>query len=312
MKNFTKNLAKLLLLLFVLLNVMVIFQAYSLSHFYEQGEVEIKKQENKSGWDKTKEILFGSNFIKQKNLAPDSVVETIYFTAKNGLKLEAWLLPAPAARGTVAIFHGHGGKKSSLLKEADVFRSLGYNALLLDFRAHGGSQGNTCSIGYKEAEEVKLAYSYLQTKGEKNIILYGVSLGAATITKAIHDYQLNPSKVILDMPFASLSDGVKGRLKMLQLPAEPLGTLLTFWGGTLQGFWAFKHRPYEYARKIKCPVLLQRGRNDNRVTQEETEKIYDNISSQKKLVIYENSGHESFCNKETQKWTNELTAFLQK
>ena len=59
-------------------------------------------------------------------------------------------------------------------------------------------------------------------------------------------------------------------------------------------------------------MLLQRGRNDNRVTQEETEKIYNNISSQKKLVIYENSGHESFCNKETQKWTNELTAFLQK
>ena len=311
MKNFTKNLAKLILLLFVLLNVMLIFQAYSLSHFYEQGEVQIKKQENKSGWNKTKEILFGSKFIKQKNIAPDSVVETIYFTAKNGLKLEAWLWSTPAATGTVALFHGHGSKKSSLLKEADVFRSLGYNALLLDFRAHGGSQGNSCSIGYKEAEDVYLAYSYLQAKGEKNIILYGASLGAATITKAIKDYRLTPSKVILDMPFASLSDGVKGRLKMLQLPTEPLGTLLTFWGGTLQGFWAFNHKPYQYVRQIKCPVLLQRGRYDNRVTQEETEKIYANISSQKKLVIYESSSHESLCKKETEKWTGEVTAFLQ-
>lgn len=311
MKKFAKSLGKLILVLFVLFNGMLIFQAYSLSHFYETGEVAIKKQADKTGWEITKEILFGPNFAKQKNSEPDSAVQTLYFTTANGLKLEAWLLPTPAAKGTVALFHGHGGKKSSLLKEAEVFRSLGYSVLLLDFRAHGGSQGNTCSIGYKEVEDVKLAYDYLIAQGEKNIILYGVSLGAATITKAVNDYQLKPSKIILDMPFASLSDGVRGRLRIMNLPEEPLSTMLTFWGGTLQGFWAFNHKPYQYAQQIKCPVLLQRGRLDNRVTQQETEKIYTNISSAKKLVIYENSSHESLCKKETSKWTNEVTAFLQ-
>jgi alpha-beta hydrolase superfamily lysophospholipase len=181
---------------------------------------------------------------------------------------------------------------------------------LLDFRAHGGSQGNTCTIGYDEAEDVKLAYDQLRSEGEKNIILFGASLGAATITKSVSDYKLSPSKIILDMPFASLSDAVRGRLKIMGLPPEPLGTLLTFWGGTTHGFWAFSHNPYEYVRKIKCPVLLQRGRMDQRVTQEETEKIYANISSPKKLVIYQNSAHESLFKKETAKWISEVTAFL--
>ena len=311
MKKFAKRLGMLVLVLFVLLNVMLIFQAYSLSHFYEPNEVVIKKQDEKTGWDITKEILFGPNFVKQKNSVTDSAFQTVYFNTENGLKLEAWLLPTPAAKGTVALFHGHGGKKSSLLKEAQVFRSLGYSALLLDFRAHGGSQGNTCSIGFKEAEDVKLAYTYLEAQGEKNIILYGVSLGAATITKAVNDYKLHPSKIILDMPFASLSDGVKGRLRIMKLPEEPLSTMLTFWGGTLQGFWAFNNKPYIYVRQIKCPVLLQWGRYDNRVTRQETEKIYNNITSAKKLVIYESSGHESLCKKETIKWTNEVTTFLQ-
>ena len=311
MKKFAKRLGKLVFVFFVLLNGMLIFQAYSLSHFYEAGEVVIKKQADKTGWDITREILFGPNFVKQKNSEPDSAVQTLYFTTANGLKLEAWLLPTHAAKGTVALFHGHGGKKSSLLKEAEVFRSLGYSALLLDFRAHGGSQGNTCSIGFKEAEDVKLAYDYIIAQGEKNIILYGVSLGAATITKAVNDYKLTPSKIILDMPFASLSDGVKGRLRMMKMPEEPLSTMLTFWGGTLQGFWAFNNKPYVYVRQIKCPVLLQWGRYDNRVTQLEIEKIYNNISSAKKLVIYENCSHESLCKKETSKWTNEVTAFLQ-
>ena len=60
------------------------------------------------------------------------------------------------------------------------------------------------------------------------------------------------------MPFGSLPDAVKGRVKIMGLPQEPISTLLTFWGGVQNGFWAFNLKPSEYAKKIKCPVLLQR------------------------------------------------------
>ncbi len=311
MKQFSKKLGKGLIVTFVLLNVVVLFHAYKFTHFYEPGEIAIKKHADKTAWDISREILTGANFVKQPNPDPDSTFRVTYLNTADGIKLEAWEKTVPGARGTVAIFHGHGSKKSSMLPEAAVFSGLQYNILLLDFRAHGGSGGNTCTIGFYEAEDIKLAYDHLAAKGEKNIILFGASLGAATITKAIFDYSLSPAKVILDMPFASLSDAVNGRLKIMNLPPEPLGTLLTFWGGTTHGFWAFNHNPYEYARAIKCPVLLQRGRNDARVTQAETEKIFRNIGSPKKLVIYENSAHESLCKKETAKWTDEITSFLQ-
>lgn len=311
MKRFIKNLFKGLLIAFILLNVIVICHAYKFSHFYEAGEVTTKRKEDKNGWDITKEMLFGINAAKQKNTPPDSGVKTFYLTTKNGLKLEAWEFDADSALGTVALFHGHGGKKSSLLPEADFFRKLGYNTLLLDFRAHGGSQGNTCTIGYKEAEDVKLVYDHIVSGGEKNIILYGVSLGAATITKAVSDYQLTPSKLILDMPFGELSGAVASRLKMMGLPAQPLGSMLTFWGGVENGFWAFNHKPYVYARTIECPVLLQRGMLDPRVTQKETELIYQNIHTAKKLVLYDSSAHESLYNKEPEKWGAAVTEFLQ-
>ncbi|MBC7866048.1 MAG: dienelactone hydrolase family protein, partial [Gloeobacteraceae cyanobacterium ES-bin-316] len=108
-----------------------------------------------------------------------------------------------------------------------------------------------------------------------------------------------------------LFDAVKGRLKIMQLPPQPLATMLTFWGGTIHGFFAFNLKPAEYAKKIECPVLLQWGKNDPRVSSAETELIYNNIIGPKKLVLYENSAHESLCKKETLKWTNEVTAFLQ-
>ena len=156
-----------------------------------------------------------------------------------------------------------------------------------------------------------MADGYVKNKGEKNIVLWGISMGASTIAKAVKDYQLEPQKVILEMPFGTIKDAVRGRLKIMGLPAEPIGTLLTFWGGTEHGFWAFGMKPQEFASAIKCPVLLQWGKNDPRVSQSEEEILFKNISNtNKKFVIYETAGHESLCKKETAKWEAEVAAFL--
>ena len=312
MTRYFKFLLRSIVALFILLNIIVAFHAYKFTHFYNNGEITIKKQEDKTGWDKAKEILFGINAVKKKNdVATDSTFKTIYLTTKDSLKLEAWYITADSSKGTVILFHGHGGNKSGVIKEAESFNKMGYNTLLLDFRAHGNSGGNTCTIGYDESEDVKLAFDYIKANGEKNIVLWGISMGASTITKAVKDYQINPEKIILEMPFGTIKDAVRGRLKIMGLPAEPIGTLLTFWGGAEHGFWAFGMKPQEFASTIKCPVLLQWGQNDPRVSRAEEETLFKNIPNpNKKFVVYENTGHESICKKETAKWEAEVAAFL--
>ena len=142
-------------------------------------------------------------------------------------------------------------------------------------------------------------------------MLWGISMGASAITKAVKDYQLNPEKIILEMPFGTIEDAAAGRLKMMGLPPQPLAILITFWGGVEHGFWAFGMKPQEYAASIKCPVLLQWGRNDPRVSKSEEDILFKNIpGTNKKFVIYETAGHESLCKKETAKWETEVAAFL--
>lgn len=313
MKRWGKRLLRLLAILFVLLNVVTIFHAYKFTHYYNPGEVTVKPDSLKHFGNRLKEAFFGSNFVKKTNTYhPDTTFETVTLVTHDSLHLSAWYIPAEGtAKGTVALFHGHGGNKSGVAKEAEAFRKMGYHTLLVDFRAHGNSEGNTCTIGVNEAEDVKLAYDYIASRGEKHIVLWGISMGAASITKAIHDYQLQPTKIILEMPFASLHEAVQSRVKMMGLPAQPMSMLLTFWGGTLHGFWAFNNQPSQYAKAIKCPVLLQWGANDHRVKRSETEAIYKNLPTQKRLVVYDNSGHESLCAKETAKWTNTVNEFLQ-
>jgi len=79
---------------------------------------------------------------------------------KDNIQLNGWYSEANNAIGAVALFHGYGDNKTDVLEEGKAFLNMGYNVLLLDFRAHGSSSGNTCTIGHLETEDVKLAYDF--------------------------------------------------------------------------------------------------------------------------------------------------------
>lgn len=297
--------------LFLLINLILISQAYHLTHFYEHGTVKPVKEQTTGFWNQAKLVLFGLKQEKLTGTVPDSAYRSIKLITKDSLFLDAWLISVPHSKGSIAIFHGNGSEKSANLSQSNTFNEMGYSTLLVDFRAHGLSGGNTCTIGYREAEDVKLAYDFLKSNGEKNIILYGISMGASTVTKAVADYGLAPSKIILEMPFASLLETAEGKMRMTVLLEKPLGSLLTFWGGIINGFWAFDMKPKEFVKKIKCPVLLQWGKKDKGVTKAEINEIFKNISSSKKLVVYENSGHENLCENEPDKWEENINEFLE-
>jgi uncharacterized protein len=313
MKRLFKILFRVFLLLFLLINIMAASHAWKFTHFYDGAAVARPHPEKMDGWEKAKAICFGLRYPKSKNSTqPDSGFRNLTFTTADGLKLSAWQFKKESGKGTVLLFHGHGSSKSKIMDEAMGIYAMGYSVVLTDFRAHGNSGGNTCTIGYDEAIDVKTVYDQIKTTGEKNIVLWGISLGAATITRAVSEYQIQPDKIILEMPFGSLLEAVKGRVRLMHLPEQPTASLLTFWGGTEQGFWGFNHSPINYVKNIHCPVLLQWGRLDARVTESETNAIFQNLLvKQKKLVVYETAKHESLLKNEPAKWKREVGAFLQ-
>jgi uncharacterized protein len=311
--NLLKRVAKILLLFFVLLNVMVAFQAYRTTYFYEQGEVPFQKFTDKTLSEKISTAILGAKVSKRTMVEkPANPFEVVKLTDSEGYVLEGWYVPAKNPKGTVVLFHGHASSKSSIVWEADYFHELGFNTFAVDARSHGNSQGNVCTVGFKETEGIKLAYDWVRAKGEKNLIFWGASMGAAMITKAVPEYDLKPQKIILDCPFASMHDAVRGFLRNMKIPNTPLSEMLMFYGSIQRGYWAFDYKPEEYAKNIKnIPVLHQWGRKDVRVQQYETDLIFKNLGSEnKQLVVYEESGHESFCKKENLKWAGVMKDFL--
>jgi len=301
-----------MVVVFILLNLMAASHAYKFTHFYA-GLPPAKKPDQMSFFEKATAIFVGVKYAK--SIVVDSFKikhETITIKTSDSIKLESWYAKADSnAKGTILLFHGHGSNKSGIIKEAMAFHEMGWNVIMTDFRAHGNSDGEVCTIGFNEAKDVKAVYDFIHTSGEKNIVLWGISLGASTILSAINQFNIKPNKVILEMPFGTLMEGVKGRLRTMHIPENPMSTLLTFWGGIEQGNWAFDFRPQDFATKVNCPVLLQWGIHDARVTEAETNSIYKNLASHDKLLMkYIQSGHQSLCKNENAKWLSTVGSFL--
>ncbi|MEO7210502.1 MAG: alpha/beta fold hydrolase [Chitinophagaceae bacterium] len=303
-------------ILFVFINIICAVQAYRFTYFYD--ELPAIHFAEMNFFQKANTLIFGEKVAKEKvvdSLSMPHTSETIL--TEDGFKLACWDLKHPAndsikIKGTLLMFHGHGSCRSGIIPDATFFYKQGWNIFMADFRAHGQSSGNACTIGYFEAMDVKAVYDHVKNSGVKNIAMFGVSLGAATITKAIHDFpEIKPSKIILESPFGTMTAAAEGRMRSMKLPVEPLSSIILFWGSVERGYWAFNNKPEEYIKSVKCPVLLQWGEEDDKVTRKEIDDIYKNINvTEKKLVVYKNCGHESLCRNNFSKWSLTVTEFL--
>jgi alpha-beta hydrolase superfamily lysophospholipase len=229
---------------------------------------------------------------------------------KSDVMLEAWHVSITPSKGTVILFHGYSGEKSSLITRAEEFSRLGYSTLLVDFMGSGGSEGEGTTIGYAEAREVRDCYEFVAATGEKTIHLFGTSMGAAAILKSLDDYVMHPASIILECPFGSLYKTICARFELMGVPSFPMAGVLTFWGGFQQGYWTFGHNPSEYASSVDCPALLLFGELDDRVSMEETQEIYANMKGKKVLVTYPDAGHNIFTPENAQNWVQDVSAFM--
>ena len=98
---------------------------------------------------------------------------------------------------------------------------------------------------------------------------------------------------------------------MMGLPSFPFAEMLLFYGGWQVGFKASAHNPTEYAKSISIPTLLFYGAKDDRVSREETDAIYENLTGEKVLGILENSGHEVYLNDDSERWHEMVDLFLE-
>ena len=291
------------------MNVVAIFHAYQFTHFSQGRIIKTNSPKKLNIGQKISTLIFGVSNPRPKNEhIPPNTFQAI--TLQSNKEIACWNIEVKKSKGTVILFHGFSGEKSSLLGQSAVFNELGYSTFLVDFMGSGGSEGKQTTIGFFEAEQVTTAFEYIQKKGVKTTYLYGSSMGAVAIMKAMKDDFIKPHGLILECPFGTMLQTVSARFKNMGVPAFPMANLLVFWGGIQNGFWAFGHNPTEYARQIASPVLLLHGAKDDKVSQSEIHEIFQGLKGEKELVIYDKAGHESYLNSHRLQWVSDVKSFL--
>lgn len=141
-------------------------------------------------------------------------------------------------------------------------------------------------------------------------MLYGTSMGAAAVLKAVADDNLQPAALILECPFDSLNGTVRHRFTSRGVPAFPLADLLVFRGGAQEGSNGFRYRPVHSASRVRVPTLLMNGDQDEWVRVDEARAIFENLKGPKTLQFFAGVGHDSCLRHRPDEWKRAVEGFL--
>jgi pimeloyl-ACP methyl ester carboxylesterase len=162
--------------------------------------------------------------------------EDVTFGAPDGVELRGWWVPASPVRGSVVMVHGLNRTRIEMVRRVPFVHQAGWNALLFDLRHHGESGGKATTFGAKEKEDVKAAARLARSRSPGPVVLWGVSLGAASSVLAAAE---DPSVagVICDSSYRSLDDTVRHHVQLARrwrwwlgvVPPWPIADEALFW-----------------------------------------------------------------------------------
>ena len=132
----------------------------------------------------------------------------VTFPSRDGLTLFGRFLPA-RNHATILLLHPLGSSNTNMLIYAEFLANAGYGVFMIDLRAHGSSDGDTSTYGWREAEDVAGAVDYLlhrlDVNGQKIGVL-GISLGAQAALRGALQTDCLRALVLDGLGPVSLSD----------------------------------------------------------------------------------------------------------
>ena len=126
------------------------------------------------------------------------------YTTDDGESLNALLFKSEASKGLVYYHHGNARNLELWGTKAIDFTSRGYDVLMYDYRGFGKSTGKIKNEKMLYNDAVMIYKKLLHDYAEKNILIFGISLGTGIATKLA--YENNTKMLILETPYYNFYD----------------------------------------------------------------------------------------------------------
>ena len=214
------------------------------------------------------------NYLKNDLVTELTEIEKVKITTADKLNLIGWFYNKDKDKfKTIVFFHGNAGSLKNRTYKLNHFKDLDVNFLIIAWRGFSGNSGKPNEMGLYE--DARSAIAWLNTKGiqDKNIILYGESLGTAIVVEVAQNKKY--AGIILESPFTSMINMGKK-----YYPFFPVSFLLKD-----------KFESYKKINKISVPVLVIHSKVDKIVPYAMGKKMYELANQPKFFYSQEYGGH---------------------
>ena len=249
--------------------------------------------------------------------------ETLRIGTENGRSLHAWFIPGPAraavadadaataaareeaeippaAAPAVLVMHGWGGNAALMLPLARPLHEAGYATLFVDARCHGASDDDSFASLPRFAEDTEHAFAWLSARegvDPARIALLGHSVGAgAVLFAASRTPQV--AAVVSVAAFSHPAAMMRRWLATKRIPEKPIGRYILDYVQKTIGHRFDDIAPVTTIARIRRPVLLVHGADDEVVPIDEAMQIYAMRGDTPVELMTLTGDHESFADLE--------------
>lgn len=229
-----------------------------------------------------------------------------------GKQLFAWFIPVPgaAAAPAVAVMHGWGGNASMMLPLAPQLHEAGFAVLLIDARCHGASDDDDFTSLPRFAEDIDAGLDWLRQQADVDpcrlaVLGHSVGAGAALLSAA---RQPGLRAVISISAFAHPREMMRRFLRQHRIPYPVLGWYVMRHVEHAIGARFDDIAPLASVARVRCPVLLVHGTEDDTVPFDDAVRLLAAGRSGQVRCIAIPGGHDP--SESLDAHLHELVAFL--
>ena len=225
--------------------------------------------------------------------------EDVYMNSFDGLRLHAYLYKAeqPSKKFVLGIHGYRSYARPEFGPYIEFYRKHGYNMFLPDDRGHAPSEGDYIGFGVLDRLDcVDWAKYIVDTYGDDvEIIMHGVSMGAATVLSASAENL--PAQVKGIVADCGYSDPMEVLVNQLKLPdAKDVMQKVEKICIKKMGYDLHSVTALKQVQKAHVPIFFVQGGKDTMVPSYMVYELFKACPTRKRLLYVSDAAHaESIC-----------------
>lgn len=262
--------------------------------------------------ESTKELGIDKLVFNLINSLLEVPYEDAYIKSYDHLKLHARVYENKNSNKLVIMFHGYRGTAvRDFSGGAKLMIDLGYNVILVDQRAHGLSSGHNITFGNREKRDVLSWIKYGQERfgKDKELILVGISMGAATILFA-SKYITGSAKLICDCPYTTEKEIMKQSIKNMKLSPGIFYPILNLSSILFSHASLNKDDAHKNVKECNHKILIIHGDKDTIVPYQYSYRLYEENRDKIQYELFPNTEHGVSFVTDTPRYKKIVTDFI--